>query len=215
MINDVKFAFRCMKYGSCRIALTISSVIFVLLGIANIILTKGIDSVVLGNYCINIIPMMLVQLYQNANSSSLVASSARKREMQTRIPAVLNLFFMLILYTVTAGVTVICAKTDRIPEELIGNIIMMNGVMFFILSAYIGIAFKKFILSIVLFTVCFLFGSRYLGKIMALSIPVPVGIALGLVCVFVGAAAHYGLNLLFYKLPIDRKAVESAWTRQM
>ncbi|MDE5746728.1 MAG: hypothetical protein K2I21_04030, partial [Acetatifactor sp.] len=82
-------------------------------------------------------------------------------------------------------------------------------------TVYIGIAYKYFVLPMVLMCVSmvgFYNLSGIIGEGMVLSqyflkIPMPAAIAIGLCLALLGALLQYVVSLLVYKKPISRRAI--------
>lgn len=169
----------------------------------------------MGAYMLLVVAIYPAQLINSICGSQLVQSSPCKKTLMTSLSTVITFCCGVVMY-----LTIVCIEMVRvyITPEAAGHsarLILICGLMQMLLHIYIGIAYKYFVLPMVLMCVCMvgfynLSGIIGNGTVLSqyfLKIPMPMAIAIGLCLALLGALLQYAVSLLVYKKPISRRAI--------
>ncbi len=206
-----RFAVKCMKLSyklkTNLICMSFLAVIALVYEIFNI--SDG-----MGAYLMAVLAMYPAQLVCSLCGSCLVQSSPYKKVLMTSLPTTLTFCSGIVVYLLIIGIEGIrvCVRPQALGQST--RMILLCGVMLMLLDIYVGIAYKYFVLSIILLSVSmvgFYSLSGIIGKSVfaqyLMRIPLPAALGIGLCCLLLGGALQYGLSLLVYKKPMSRRAI--------
>lgn len=213
MINDLKFVIKCMKFAHNKKMYIALYILFILLGALNFILNDRFNYIV-GGYMLFIAPSLLGQMFQTVNMSNLVMCSPKKKVMGIRGLTALNSACAVVGFVTFTIAIIVVYSLNRCSSEDIGYVYMITGIMELLILIYMAFSYKFYIMSSVIFFVAFL--GIYVGNSIftntssiITSIPGYLGIVIAVGCIIIGCLAFYGITKLFYKYPMDKRAVSS------
>lgn len=221
MINDMKMSFKILRYG---INIT-SSIVF---AIIFFILAFFFDMV--GSSLVVTVYMPLVGIYfgQIAHSvvqSTMVQTSPYKKTMQTKIPALVMFVIVFVNNTLNILWKRILLNINPWCEKDFIMAIIMGGLMTIVIMLYFAFAMKVYWPATICFFVVFYtwafgtgFGSGMTETILAfrnssVTISMPVATIFSYVCIFIGSAMNYGVNVLLYKKDYSQQNFKKALDR--
>ncbi len=160
----------------------------------------------------------VAQVLFSVNATAFVKSSPRRKELETKIPALLGFVGNLITYAIC--IIFICLQSKFASEQNVryfsGEVILI-GVFVMVLCIFAALCYKGMIVATILFAVAVvglsIFATNRVLKIFA-EVPLPVSIVIGLVEIVIGAMLQYGVGCLLYKLPLSKYA-QSAKLRKL
>ena len=212
LLNSWRFAIKCMKLSyNIKANLIIMGFMFVMaLGYEIFYIAEGMGALLL-----MLLAMYPAQLVCSVCGSQLVLSSPYKKTLMTSLPTILTLCSSMILY-----LAVICIEAVRVhmtPEtaDRSSRIVLYCGIMLILLDICVGLAYKYFVMSLIIMSVSMI-GFYYLSGMIGMGtailqyipeIPMPIAAVLGLCLALTGNALQYGVYLLVYKKPMSRRAM--------
>ncbi len=220
MIKDLKLAFRLLKYGLQGKSMLMLFGIFMVLGIMmECMATNVMDN--MGAIYMVLCPTYITQMIITGTISLYIGSSPYKKRLQTSIPT--EVAYLLSLLCFGLFITIRFCRlyfgkaelTDELLKHSLYGIIMV-ALLVFILQIYGSIAYKSYILSLIVFLPMFVFlfvGQGWIqGKIENLPAldaflgtgPVVITVTAVLI-ITLGAVAAYAITCAMYKRDIDPK----------
>ncbi len=220
MIKDLKLAFRLLKYGLQGKSMLMLFGIFMALGIMmECMATNVMDN--MGAIYMVLCPTYITQMIITGTISLYIGSSPYKKRLQTSIPT--EVAYLLSLLCFGLFITIRFCRlyfgkaelTDELLKHSLYGIIMV-ALLVFILQIYGSIAYKSYILSLIVFLPMFVFlfvGQGWIqGKIENLPAldaflelgPVVITVTAVLI-ITLGAVAAYAITCAMYKRDIDPK----------
>lgn len=218
MINDLRFAFKCIRYASNKLSMFIVTILCCFVAILSLIFTKSLDNILLSIYLITSFPLYTVHMYQSLNASTLIESSTLKKKMQTKIPAVVSLFSTIVGYAIVGIIITIMYKVGRFSYDMLGFLFLLDGIMALFILIYLSIAYKHLVLTNIVFFVLIIVFFDKATEILTdppFALPLWCGICSGIVCIIIGSCAFYGLSILQYKVPMDRFVLSSGMKQEL
>lgn len=220
MINDLKLAFRLLKYSYQYKVWLVSGLIFLLVGISMIMVADFGNMAMAGIYFV--LPVsFLSQMCCSMQASMMVRTSSWQRAFQTKIPVCLILIGNLFLYTVLWIFIAVLLSVRPGMSVAVWNVLLSYGIFAIVLGCYYTAGLKYFWLSTIIFLVVFIIiailgGFLSYGEIAwsgkAIFSPF-VQIAVGYVMIFIAAALQYGVSCLLYKKDFSKMAFSSQLKR--
>ena len=220
MIKDLKLAFRLLKYGLQGKSMLMLFGIFMALGIMMESVATGVMDNMGGIYMV-LCPTYITQMIITGTISLYIGSSPYKRRLQTSIPTEVAYLLSLLCFGLFSTIR-LCRLylgtpdlTDELLKHSLYGIIMVASLVF-ILQIYGAIAYKSYILSLVIFLPMFVFlfvGQGWLQGKIELIPPINAFLGTGPVVIMVvavliitlGAVAAYAITCAMYKRDIDPK----------
>ena len=220
MIKDLKLAFRLLKYGLQGKSMLMLFGIFMVLGITmECMATNVMDN--MGAIYMVLCPTYITQMIITGTISLYIGSSPYKKRLQTSIPTEVAYLLSLLcfgLFITIRFCRLYFGKTELTDELLKHSLygIIMVALLVFILQIYGSIAYKSYILSLIVFLPMFVFlfvGQGWIqGKIENLPAldaflgtgPVVITVTAVLI-ITLGAVAAYAITCAMYKRDIDPK----------
>ena len=220
MIKDLKLAFRLLKYGLQGKSMLMLFGIFMVLGIMmECMATNVMDN--MGAIYMVLCPTYITQMIITGTISLYIGSSPYKKRLQTSIPT--EVAYLLSLLCFGLFITIRFCRlyfgkaelTDELLKHSLYGIIMV-AVLVFMLQIYGSIAYKSYILSLIVFLPMFVFvfvGQGWIqGEIENLPAldaflgtgPVVITVTAVLI-ITLGAVAAYAITCAMYKRDIDPK----------
>ena len=151
MINSIKNNIKLLKYGYQFKLNVISSVIFILLGIFLVSYGGNVyksPSMYMIFFCSFI---FIVQLAYTLTVSGIVKSSPKYRQFYLGIPRLVNITGFLITFLLLLVIKFIQADTIADFMQHSGNEIASAGIMYMVTFLYIALAYKFFLISVIIF----------------------------------------------------------------
>lgn len=203
MMQELKKSWKLLKYTYQFKTNIAVAVFFMVLGIFWMPLNNptGWHVAVIYFY---IGPCMLVQLNYNLLYAGQVASSTQRKVLDTSFPNVIGLCSSLISYIITAVYIIVSGNLNPMDEISRGNVLVMAGVVMAVAIIYYGAAFKYFVVSTILFGICFglvyACGMAFL-KLSGVEISMISGGFIGLAIVVAANGLAVLMRRALYKLP--------------
>lgn len=219
MITEWKRCMKLVKYGYNLKSSIACAVIFFVLGILWCIGDKGMFA--MGGMYIVLGPLMLVQVIYTGLMAGMPLSSPRRRFIEIQLQDGLQLLVGVLGYLLVVLVAAIKVYRGHSTPELsiaYGQMVLYTGMLVGVLLIYMGIVYKYFLFSLILFMGGFAF--IYIGlwgemiKI-AHSVNMVSGTLLGLLFVLIGEVLSGVLRRLLYKKPLNKYAMGMALRKQM
>lgn len=159
--------------------------------------------------------MYPAQMIYSVCGSLLVLSSPHKKALMTSMPTIITFCSGMLTYLAVIGIEGIRAMGNPEAAEYSAHMILLLGVVLMLLEIYVGIAYKYFVVSMVVMVGCLMgsyylmgfFGDRELIMSWFSGVSMPVAIAVGLCLAVLGSLLQYGISVLVYKKPISRSAI--------
>lgn len=214
MINSIKNNIKLLKYGYQFKLNVISSVIFILLGIflvsygGNVYKSPSMYMIFFGSF------IFIVQLAYTLTVSGIVKSSPKYRQFYLGIPRLVNITGFLITFLLLLLIKFIQADTIADFMQHSGNEIASAGIMYMVTFLYIALAYKFFLISVIIFCgSCFginiLF--NYITEIYNFTLV--QGIAITIFFVIIGLILFEVIERAIYKMQMSKFA-QSAFLRK-
>lgn len=154
MITELKKSWKLLKYTYQFKTNMALALFFVVLGV----IWFGIDGVSglhLAAMYVYLGPVMLVQLTYNLLFANLVASSAKKKVLERAFPNVISIVSGLISFAFAVIYMIVYSNAHPTDEMSGGNMLIVVGLVMAVTIIYYSVAFKIFVVSTILFGVCF------------------------------------------------------------
>lgn len=219
LIESWRFAIKCIKL-SYNLKVNLIAIGFLLLmALVYEILdfNTGIKSG-MGAIMLVTAAMYPVQMIYSICGSQLAQSSPYKKAMMTFLPTVITFCCGILTYLLVIVIETIRAISNPEAAEHCARLILLIGIALMILNIYIAVAFRYFVLSMIMligfmlgFYYCYpdgvIIGSNTIVLPWITGISVPIATALGLCFAVLGSLLQYGISRLLYKRPISRTAI--------
>jgi len=216
MINDFKLGLKIIKYGLNLKGCMALSIIFLIMGI---LMDFVVPSSPMNGVYVGMGGMMMVQLICSVSVSSMVQSSARKKQIQTSVPAIICGGYLLLGNTISliakfAGMNIL----EGDLTEVANGIVFTAGLMV-IMVLYMGGAMKAFWQATVCFFVVYLsfyFLSTSLKFIEGgepMLMPIEIAVILSYVMIIVSTILMYFLFVALYKRDFSKQNFEAQLKR--
>lgn len=219
MINNWKMGFQSLKYAYGRLSNTIMMVIFFLMGILFYAMGPMLNNAFFGGFMIMCAALMPTQMIYSLSVSNLVQASPAKKKMQTSVPAVFTTGSMMAVYLVNILIHAVVSALSPETDYDAGGAMVMQALTALTLMAYLGVAYKYFMASLVMFFVVYF--SVYTGGFAAgvlfeaVNIPFALAAVLGFALIAAGRAAQYWVSLLVYKAPMSKMAQTASLRKEL
>lgn len=228
MINDLRTGIKLMKYGINTTMNLILAVIMLLFGLvmeAAEIFDSGVFTwIPLGMVMLVCTGGIPAQLVISVDVSSLAQSSACKKKLQTKIPALLMGIGSIAGLTVSAivrGIRVAAGADERVLKSMVSS-----GIIAAMLIVYFAFVYKYYIASIVVLYAGMLvsgfFGGGPYGALWSellegplAAVPTVLCVTIAYVIVLAAIGLQYLISLALYKKPISKACFGAALRRSM
>ena len=218
MINKIKTGIMLCRYGFSFKSNVAGALIFMVLGIVmQINMINGMSF--LGSMYIVLSAVFMYQLICSVTISTMIQTSGYKKQLQTLIPTITSVPFMMLMYTVC--VIMYYFMKSGSEEYAIKNL-LLTAIFVFFMEIYTGTAYKYFVVSLGVMLVsiyAFMFNSdRIMEMLMTVLSSLSLNsfgavIVIGYVAIIVGGVLEYLLSCLFYKKPLSKMAFGAALKR--
>lgn len=218
MINKIKTGIMLCRYGLSFKSNVAGALIFMVLGIVmQINMINGMSF--WGSVYIVLSAVFMYQLICSVTISTMIQTSGYKKPLQTLIPTITSVPFMMLMYTVCV-IMYFFMKSGN-GEFAIKNL-LLTAIFVFFMEVYTGTAYKYFVVSMCVMMVtiyAFMFNSdRIMEKLMSILSSLSLNsfgavIVIGYVAIVVGGVLEYLLSCLFYKKPLSKMAFGAALKR--
>lgn len=208
MIKDLKLGLKMMKYGIQFKQMCFFAILFLILGIAFIVVGKP-EQIMLGMMYLMMCFSYFIQPIISTSISSCVASSGVRRRLFLNVPIAINGLggtagFVLGLVAIIIKYYVIGAT---VSDSEIFTTILISGILSMVMQVYMLVSFKKFFVSLIIFFAIFFplyFASNMIENILSfITLPIWVAAIVGLAMVLLGTGISYIVGKLMYKKDID------------
>ena len=206
MIDKFKLGIKLLKYcyGIKRCAL--SALLFFAIGI--LIFPVSQQSFI-GPFYLIVSAVFVTQLLNSLSMASLVLCSPRKKDLQTWIPTLVGLPFVLLMYGVAVLMELLLLHMGKTQVSNVVSALVITGMLTLMVLVYSGLAYKHFLVSILLFFVGFLVTAplQYLiHKTAYLYISLWGAVLIGILEILLGSCLQYFVSLRVYRKSMDRTA---------
>ena len=212
MINDLKLGYRSLRYTyNLKGNITSAALMF---GLGILISLFSSINTYMGSFFIMIAGMMPVQMIYSLNITGLVLSSPVRKRMQTRIPTVCSLVSILGIYLFLAVMKVLCAWVNPEMQSYYCKDLVAAAVFGAAMMLYMGIAFKYFWISTILFFTGFILISDVIERVLYSNggiwsqgvVSFAIAILLGIAILAAAAFLSYLLSLALYKKTVSKRS---------
>ncbi len=220
MINNWKLGLKSLDYAYGIKSNFTLMIVFALISVLFFTIGSSINCSIFGGYMLMCAAILPTQMVYSLSMSNMVQSSPMKKKMQTTIPAVFtcgNLVIMYLINVLIYGVMVLVHPEAALEK---GSEILLLALIMMMMSAYLGIAYKYFGISVIIFF--FVYCSLSIGRNFVIldqfgTGPVYFGVMaiLGLVSVVAGGFLQYLVSLLVYKAPMSKMAQAAALRKEL
>lgn len=225
MITEWKRCMKLVKYGYNLKSSIVCAMIFFVLGMIICVMDQG-NMFIMGGLYIVLGPLMLAQIIYTGLASGMALSSPRRRFMEIQLQDGMQLLvgvlgYLLVVLLAIAKVYLGHSESGiyvSFGRDAYGQMILNTGILTGILLVYMGIVYKYFLISILLFAGGFAF--VYIGMWggvteITSSVNMVSGTLLGLLFVLIGEVLSAVLRRLLYKKPLNKYAMGAALRKQM
>ena len=216
MINDFKLGLRLIKYGLNMKGCLAISIIFMIWGI---LMDFALPESPVNGMFVGMGGMMTAQMICSVSVSTMVQSSARKKQLQTSVPAVVCGGFLLLGNTLSLIAKIAGLKVLEWELAEVANGIVFNVVLMIIMVLYMGGAMKAFWQATVCFTIVYL-GFYFLAMSLKfieggapVLLPLEVAVVLSYVMIIVAVILMYFLFVAMYKRDFSKQNFETQLKR--
>ena len=215
MINDLKLGMKMLRYTYNLKMTIVSGMLFLVGGIFLTVVEMNSDSGLLGGWFFMCIGLLPTQLLYSLNVSGIVQVSSAKKRMQTSVPALITFVNMVALYLLELIIQGILVWGGGKRAELAAYEMLTLALMAAMIMMYMGVSYKYFVVSTIVFVPCIIFlfsglmtsGARYDWNVLrGTGIPFILVVPAGLVVLALGGLGQYLLSLLFYRAPLSKMA---------
>lgn len=226
MISDIKMGLKLFKYSLSFKSTVTMYIIFFGLGVLFTILTpeSGADSIIaMGGAYMALSGAYVGQMLFNVNIGKIIQSSPYKCKLQTKIPNLFSFISILFSFTMFILIKVVQIKCFGCfgTEELLMKqtfAVIMTAVMSFCMLLYIGVAFKKYVLSTVFLFITIIpmmllmmSSDRLIGFVTGISFG--LAIFIGYAIIIVGFLLSLLVSRMVYKLDIEENSYKKLLER--
>lgn len=211
MINAWKLGFKSLRYAYGRRSTIIMMGIFFAMGLAFSVMWLNPVNSYLGGYMLIVVAILPTQMVYSLSVSNMVQASPAKKKMQTSIPAIFtcgNLIGVYLLIVLIQG-AIAWGQPVAVRQMKVG--VLMSALTILVVAVYLAVAYKHFIISILMFILFYFSMFQVSGLISWMfleSAPwsYPLVSVMGLVPVILGGFLQYLVSLLVYKAPMSKMA---------
>lgn len=216
MISEWKRCLKMIKYGYNVKSSAVVAVIFFVVGILFCIVDPHMST--MGGLYVVMGPMMLVQVSYTSLMAGLSLSSPRRRFMEIQLQDGLQLLVGILGYLLVVLIAVIV--NGLAPEQSTNYTmsILCTGMITGILIAYLGVVYKYFVLSLILFIGGFMFVYIGLWDTMVEEMPsinLAGAVFFGLLFILLGEVLGGIFRRVFYRKPLSKYSLGAALRKQM
>lgn len=220
MINNWKLGWKSLNYAYGLKSNFALMIVFVLISMVFFIIGPSTNTSFFGGYMLMCAAILPTQMIHSLNMSNIVQSSPMKKKLQTTIPAVFTCGNQVMVYLI--NVLLYCLRLWVHPESALamGNEVLLLGLVMMMMSIYLGVAYKCFVVSI--FMLPFLCYSIFMGRYFVIWDQFGTGwmffgimAVLGLVSVAAGGFMQYLISLLLYKAPMSKMAQTASLRKEL
>lgn len=209
-LNEIKLGFTLLKYGYKIKQNIVMIVIFLLIGLATEIGSKG--SNMIGAFYLMLVGIFGYQMIISMDLTGFVQSSYMKKAIQTKVPVAASFVINVVMYTIIVLEKWFFFRGDE--ELFTANkcILMVVGALLFVEFIYMGICYKYYALGTILFCMCagfvgganVIIAERFMPEIQ--NTPYSVFVIGGYAVIILGTFIQYGLSVLLYKKDLSKFA---------
>ncbi len=216
MIKSFRTQIKLLKYGSNIKSSIAAAALFFLLGLFFLIMDS--EGLVISSLYIFASLLMLLQVYNTLLSIGMVTASPKRRMLETWLNDILGLLTGICYYIFLLIIAVIKMNLeDGAMEQQYGTAFLFSGMMGGWILVYCGMAWKSFLISVIVFSGgFFVIFSGFSNAIEeGISINPGIGALLGFLAVVLGAVIAGIIRRVLYKIPISKYAVGANLRKQM
>jgi MFS family permease len=218
MIKQIKLGMKLIKYSYGAVMSVFGTAISLAIGILLYVFPYPSQSAssfsMMGCFMIVAAGLWPFQMICTLSVPHIVQTSARKKELQTAVPALASFFLNLFDYLLVVVLQLLPVTANSSDAQMKNNL-LITGIFIFLISLYGGGAYKYFFTSTVLLMLVCMAGGAWIGMSGVLGnsllpflfgLSYPAAFLIGLGCIAAGAVIQYGLTLLLYKKPLSKAA---------
>lgn len=225
MITEWKRCIKLVKYGYNIKSTIACALIFFVIGLIICVLDQG-NMFILGGLYIVLGPLMLAQIIYTGLVSGMALSSPRRRFMEIQLQDGMQLLvgvlgYLLVVLLAVAKVYLGHSESEiyiSLGRDAYGQMILHMGILTGILLVYMGIVYKYFLISILLFAggFAFVYTGMWGGVTEIISsVNMVSGTLWGLLFVLIGAVLSGVMRRILYKKPLNKYALGAALRKQL
>lgn len=224
LVKNLKLGFKILKYGHAAKLSIIASIAVGLFGLAFCVLSLVVTSTFPGGYFLMMSVLLLLQLVSTVSAANLVQTSPMKKKLQTSVPALISVLFMLGGYFIQAVISAVtvCVKPETLQTSCT-QLVCTAAIMGFIMLYY-GAVYKYFAASTAVFIIMFVlaYGPMIRGEILWSWMPLTgfwgnyiLTAAIGAAVILVCGGLQYLISLAVYKAPVSKWALGARLRSQL
>ena len=225
MTDDIKLALKMTNFSIQSKWMKALLIIFFVMGILFEFMPGAYTPNNLGGLYLMLTPAYLYQMVVTPTVSSYVAASQKKRDLQTKLPALVVTLGAIVAFTIHAVLRwVNYSIYDYSVVEGAYNTncisVITASFLFFLMAVYSGAAYKKFVVSLVFFIILLLPSMIFFMNpniIYSLGLVRNITFSKAVICgymiVLLGGLVMYLISLFLYKKGMDVKAFKAALAR--
>lgn len=216
MIKSFRKQTKLIKYGSNIKSSIAAAALFFLLGLLFLIMDS--EGLVIGSLYIFAGLLMLLQVYNTLLSIGMVTASPKRRMLETWLIDILGLLTGICYYIFLLIIAVIKMNLeDEAVKQQYGTAFLFAGIMGGWVLVYCGMAWKSFLISVIVFSGGFfvIFSGFSNAMEEGMSINPGIGAMLGILAVVLGAVIAGIIRRVLYKIPVSKYAMGANLRKQM
>lgn len=220
MIKNFRKQIKIIKYGGDKKSSIAAAALFFLLGILFLIMMDS-EGLVMGSLYIFAGLLMLLQVYNTLLSIGMVTASPKRRMLETWLIDILGLLTGICYYIFLLIVGVIKIYVSHEAEAVkqqYGAAFLFAGILGGWVLVYCGMAWKSFLISVIVFSGGFFVISSIFSAIIndtANLVNLGAGAILGFLAIVLGAVVGGIVRRLLYKKPMSKYAMGANLRKQM
>lgn len=220
MIKNFRKQIKIIKYGGDKKSSIAAAALFFLLGILFLIMMDS-EGLVMGSLYIFAGLLMLLQVYNTLLSIGMVTASPKRRMLETWLIDILGVLTGICYYIFLLIVGVIKMYVSHEAEAVkqqYGTAFLFAGILGGWVLVYCGMAWKSFLISVIVFSGGFFVISSKFSAIIndtANLVNLGNGAILGFLAIVLGAVVGGIVRRLLYKRPMSKYAMGVNLRKQM
>lgn len=224
MIKNLKLGLKSLRYAYGIKLNLLLLIAFLALGIVCHAFGNDMALGVYGDFMLMCTAMVPAQLIFSLSASNMVLASPVRKKMQTSIPALLTYSNMVLVYIAMFAYRMVRVWGNPGLAGALGGELVAMAVMMALFMLYLGVAYKYFIVSVLLVVVVMvlfsinegLTGSLFYMELFGQGMgSVALSALLGMGILVLGGFLQYLVSLLLYRAPMSKMAQSAPLRREL
>lgn len=221
MIKNFRKQIKIIKYGGDKKSSIAAAALFFLLGILFLIMMDS-EGLVMGSLYIFAGLLMLLQVYNTLLSIGMVTASPKRRMLETWLIDILGLLTGICYYIfllIVGVIKIYLSHEAEAVKQQYGIAFLFAGILGGWVLIYCGMAWKSFLISVIVFSGGFFVISSKFSAIIendkVMLVNLGTGAMLGFLAIVLGAVVAGIIRRLLYKKPMSKYAMGANLRKQM